>query len=1143
MTGKKTVPFEPLEVSLDQRNLIEASAGTGKTYSIALLVVRLLLEPSGNNKNPLTIDQILMVTFTKYAVAELETRIRQFIRTALRISQHGAAGEDQSIASIVNRSTQKNGKEKTTDWLKQAVQSLDETAIMTIHRFCQQMLTEYAFDTEQTFGTTAISGSDYSELILQSANETWRTYITVLSLPILEIIKPFLSKDTLIEMAEKTIAGKQLWIREGYQDQILMTGQQRFLEVRKQDEEEIEAIENSMLDYLRTNGTKLKQASQAFPSAKKWLNEQPDLFEDPQALLDKIFTSKKHPYTQSLFPDIIKGFEEKAVIEQKIENDLITYYNQLIQFALHDIQRQVVDQKEKNGWVSFDDMIVKVRNAVMSNEELCGLIRKKYKAVFIDEFQDTDSVQYEIFSQLFNTQTLLFYIGDPKQSIYAFRKADMNTYFKARNEGVDRILEMNTNYRSSADVIEGLNLFFKPTVDFDTFYFEGNTDTIEYISVQTPPESNQLQYYFDDKPVPPISIISNLPNKEALIDATAAQVAEILRNPYCLFKEGTTERVKPSDIGILVSTNGEARNIKNKLAAFKIPSVTLEDDKVLKSRQAKELYHILHAVVTMEKDKIQKALMTEIAGLSMQDMLRLNQEVVHEKFKTYQQVLFSQEKGVYQMLMMVMNDFRVRERMLDLDKENGERILSNCIQIMELINEAANFQQYTPHELLSWLGKAVEGKAKERDAFVQRIDNDETAVKIITVHKSKGLEYKVVLVPNLDMDTQKKNHVTTEEFRSELDGQYYFDQSCMLTKECEEWRIRQSEQENRRLLYVALTRAKYKCYVFSYNKRGKSTLRNFINAIAENHPTGIEHLIEWPDASPLTPALYKYRTASASVTATYLEAKNFSLTDMAWRKMSYSALNPPHAFLNYSSNSIGETQYDRFIFEQLKKGAHTGNLLHYIFEQADFTNPTQWNKIIQKAAKRLGASIDADETDGLCQMMQHVLQVNILAVGFSLNSISNQQKMNELEFDFPVQPFPTKEMQRLSPDETPWHIQDTDTLQGIMNGKMDLFFEQGGKYYILDWKSNHLGNQTADYGTTQVLEAMTANNYHLQYHLYTVALCLYLRWRLPDFDYDRDFGGVIYLFVRGVRVGEDTGIFYHKPSKALIDEMLQLFGC
>ena len=171
------------------------------------------------------------------------------------------------------------------------------------------------------------------------------------------------------------------------------------------------------------------------------------------------------------------------------------------------------------------------------------------------------------------------------------------------------------------------------------------------------------------------------------------------------------------------------------------------------------------------------------------------------------------------------------------------------------------------------------------------------------------------------------------------------------------------------------------------------------------------------------------------------------------------------------------------------------------------------------------------------------VQVNIPAVGFSLNSISNQQKMNELEFDFLVQAFPTKEMQRLSPNETPWHIQASDTLQGIMNGKMDLFFEQSGKYYILDWKSNHLGNQTADYGATQVSEAMTANNYHLQYHLYTIALCLYLRWRLPDFDYDRDFGGVIYLFVRGVRAGEDTGIFYHKPSRSLINEMLQLFGC
>jgi exodeoxyribonuclease V beta subunit len=191
-------------------------------------------------------------------------------------------------------------------------------------------------------------------------------------------------------------------------------------------------------------------------------------------------------------------------------------------------------------------------------------------------------------------------------------------------------------------------------------------------------------------------------------------------------------------------------------------------------------------------------------------MHRLNQEVVLERFKIYQQSLFASGQGVYVMLMQFVHDHQLRERMLDLDRDNGERKLSNLIQLMELLNSVENKKQFTPHELLAWMVKAVEGKEMEGDEFVQRIDNDETSVKIITVHKSKGLEYKVVLAPNLDLDTASKTHVTTEEFRSETDGLYYFEQRGLLTQECEGWRTIQAEQENRRLLYVALTRAKYK---------------------------------------------------------------------------------------------------------------------------------------------------------------------------------------------------------------------------------------------------------------------------------------------------------------------------------------------
>ena len=1142
MSAQPTIPFQVLDISLDKKNLIEASAGTGKTYSIALLALRLLLEiPPGKSK-PLSIDQILMVTFTKYAVAELQTRIRMFIRTALHICESGATSEEKDIVTIVERAKKKFGTEETIQLLKQAVVMMDETAIMTIHSFCQQILTEYAFDTEQTFGTKAISGGDYDLVIQHSVHRFWRNHITTLSVPVVERLKSFLSIGTLVDMSQKTIGGKKLWLRAPIDDVLSDLQQEKFVSDCLAVESVIEKHHQEAIEYLQSNVVQLKELCMNNTYAKKWIIDQPQLFEEPEMLLEKVIEESSKQYVQKIFAELFTIYQLIQDLEKDKKNIIGLYYNRLMQYALHEITGDVARQKEENGWISFDDMIAKVRDAVMVNDNLCHLIRNKYHAVFIDEFQDTDSIQYEIFHRLFHLNTTLYYIGDPKQSIYGFRKADMNTYFKAKNEGVDRVLAMNTNYRSSASMIEALNLFYKPSPDFDTFHFEGSADSIEYIQVHTPTTAENHFFQYNGKSVPSLSIIDDLQNKDEIQRATAAQVAELLRDDYEICIDGKPTKLQPADIGILVGTKYEARAIKNRLSAFKIPAVTLEDDKVLETEQARELYYVLHAVVTMEKDKIQKALLTELAGFTVRDLSLLQMEIVIERFKTYQHTLFATEKGIYVMMTRFANDHQLRERMLHPDTKNGERKLSNWIQLLELLNGVENKKQWTPHELLSWLGKIADGKKIEGDEYVQRIDSDENAVKIITVHKSKGLEYKVVLAPNLDLNTTTPNHIKTEDFRSETDGQYYFDQKGLLTEDCEAWRIKQSEQENRRLIYVALTRAKYKCYVFAnYREKEKSSLRKFLSVLSENKTPSINNFVSWEKPSTLNPSIFKYRSNAAVVLPNYRKADDFSLLETGWKKLSYSALNPPHTIAVSTALPVLQVSaYDSFIFEQLKKGAKTGNLLHYIFEQADFTDSTYWPKIIQYAAKRVGTTLTDEMMEGLMQMMHHVCTVD-LPGGLKLNTVGNDKKLNELEFDFPISLIHRKQLEALSPTATPWQIQSDDTLQGLMNGKMDLFFESEGKYYLLDWKSNHLGYQTDDYTDDRVAEAMTANNYHLQYHLYTVALYKYLQLRLPGFDYDKHFGGVIYLFVRGIRIGENNGIFYHQPERRLIEGMLHVF--
>jgi exodeoxyribonuclease V beta subunit len=168
-------------------------------------------------------------------------------------------------------------------------------------------------------------------------------------------------------------------------------------------------------------------------------------------------------------------------------------------------------------------------------------------------------------------------------------------------------------------------------------------------------------------------------------------------------------------------------------------------------------------------------------------------------------------------------------------------------------------------------------------------------------------------------------------------------------------------------------------------------------------------------------------------------------------------------------------------------------------------------------------------------LLQELVSTSLIADDtFCLQQVKNDKRINELEFDFPLKPFATQQLAQLSSPELPFKIKSIQELEGIMNGKIDLFFEHNQKFYILDWKSNFLGAQVDDYQSEQVRVAMEENNYHLQYLIYTIAVCRYLTLRKPDFNYQRDFGGVIYLFVRGVRTNSSTGIFYHKPDESLL---------
>jgi exodeoxyribonuclease V beta subunit len=1119
--------LEVTEVALEKSNVIEAGAGTGKTYSIAILVLRLILEKK------IPVQEILMVTFTKAAVAELETRIREFIALAYQSAQ-GIPIEDDTIQAIVAESINQQGAPASQQLLKDALALMDETSILTIHGFCQKTLQEFAFETQQVFGAEALSPEQQDEMSANSIHDYWRKYIAPLGNDLLAHINPYLKVEVLEGMLKQALSGKQFNLPITPRTPLLDSAhQEELLATIQVAEIERDTCWDSLCDEFSNNEPAYKVAIQQNTTAKRYFSE----LEDPNEIITQIEERKESKYISIVFPTILRGLDE-----WRQKKELVTQIQQQVTYVIFAhltilITRDLEELKSRQSVLSFDDMIDHLHRAIYlsPSDELVNTLGTKYKAVFIDEFQDTDRKQYEIFHRLFGppSETVVFMIGDPKQSIYAWRKADLFTYFKAVKEA-DNQFNMSVNYRSATSLIEAFNHFFLPEANFDTFYFQGSPDAFSYLPVASPDPNDKGQLELNGEAVTPIAV-----HREAsdIFSRVAKQVADLLSNPgYRINKNNQTRTITPADIAILVRNKYQAKEIKNALNRFNIPSINLESEKILKRPEANVLLNWLIAIESVTLSHINRALLTNITGYAISQLGELEEEALIERFREWNTSW--KQKGVYVTLQSVFACFQLTNRLLQPNEESGERLLSNYIQLAEILHQTETRLQYRPAELISWLQKAAEGDRMNGDEFLQRIESDADAIQIITIHKSKGLEYNIVMAPFLELLPDLKPTKMTA-YR-DANGDFFYGNPVSFTDDQRQLVEIQNEQENRRLVYVSLTRARYKCYLFT-NKSAEctGTLAAFFSAVTKNPSPFIKEVTELPQIADN----FCYQ-ATARPQARFEQAPNFRLKNTNWEKLSYSYLNPDHGVRASSAGSesaASKNAYDQFIFYQLRKGAFTGNLIHYLLEHIDFTQPASWSFTINKALQRMSPGLEETHGEGLYQMIEQLCALALTAENhtFTLPQISRNHQMAELEFNFPVHEFQTRQLMELSTPNTPFHLQKGQSWQGLMNGKIDFIGKQGEQFYLIDWKSNHLGYETDCYNETALLEAMDANNYHLQYYIYLVALYKYLQSRLPDFDYDTHIGGVFYLFVRGIRSGESQGIFYRKPSH---EQLLQFMN-
>ena len=1130
-------PFDPLHISLTGDNLIEASAGTGKTYSVALLAIRFIVEKE------VPLQQLLMVTFTKAAVAELEARVRHFVREAHRYSC-GHPIADSALRYIVDRAVQEKGH-KVKDLLYSATLFLDETAILTIHGFCQLVLKEFAFETNQLFGVEiSEQETDLQEFLL---NEYWRKNISVLSVDALRLLlKNGLSRSTLGKVVKfqaedkpfvstLTVAVPQ-WPNKEAINQWATAGLSKLQACKQAAVQRIEAEQEAVERAVAANAYARKSAIASFRTAQ----EHVDYYftnPTPPQYLHKIYACIEPDTVQ--YKALTKALSQQAqAVVEAICADVAAKINEVIAW-----------QKAKRNTITFDDIIHQLHRAVMGpqKELLRTLLQQKYWAVFIDEFQDTDRIQYEIFSTAFNASSVVFYIGDPKQSIYGWRKADIDTYLQA-TQAVAATYTMEVNYRSSADYIQALNSFYLPAPHFDAFH----NPVFKYLSVKHAPDHAFKHLIDHGNPQAGIEMV-DANDKAEIALALSAEVQRLLYQPQVFIQKNAVDSVavKPADIGILVRSNRDAQLLKDTLAQKGIKAITVDDTKLLQTPEVPYVLYLLEAIYQPSRSNINKALLSPFLSYHVVDLLQLDEQQVLGQFADYLQVW--NRDGILPVLNRFAAEHDLRGYLLNEKTANGGRLLANFLQMAELLHHIEMQKALAPNELISWLSRALEGASPAGDQYEQRIESDENAVQIMTIHKSKGLQFPIVFVPYLDVQPKVKpiraDGIVTfsdvvsfkdeaEQFRSTFFAGLKADQQAHYTD--------LERQENRRLLYVAMTRAVYKCYLFHQQAEIESTLHPFFEAL----PTGaLPHLKRTSvdtllaHASNAMQAVNLQASTSTSKWMVPLQAQRFYLKGMHWKKVSYTSLAGNHAYAQRAEGEAVNTAYDQFIFHELAKGVRTGNLVHAIMQNIDLQANETWARTIHLQLRRQYPSKIEAYSSGIAALLANVLHTPLAPHAFSLSEVPASNLVNEIEFDKRLPLFNVPDLLSLSTPECTIQIgEQSDYLEGLLNGKVDLFFEHQGQYFIVDYKTNHLGNSLENYRQASLADAMNENNYHLQYLIYTLAMLIYVQQQKPDFDYETQFGGVYYLFVRGMRNDQSAGIYYTKPPLSQIKQLAAILG-
>jgi len=1230
-------------LDLSTHGFIEASAGTGKTYTIERLVCRILARPEETPwKRPVGLDEILIVTYTEKAAAELRGRIRAVIEQMLSALDGRQAG-DADITALINAG--RGDAAALQNHLERCLTQFDRAAIHTIHSFCNRYLGAYAFESGRTVDAEI---GDAQEVARRAARAVARSSVREMEVrgpgTVAGLLEAWgLTAGTLIELLAQ-IAGA--W-NPSRGDAILPNvNEQDFAAALRSfhnrfctgSPETHPFVKNFNADSLK-NGLRLARRPQA-----PWIEERAAfirlLLSMPavqdsasfSAWIQQRWNDKKDKQYNGLagfFITSSRTFEEMSPVVGEKDgasfDEFIRGIETLRSLASHVRYQPLMDLiaktheklaefKQRSNLVTYDDIIASMHAALGCGKTSAGggqippllaLLRRQFRYGIIDEFQDTNRMQWDIFRRIFmddnegrpaDERGCMYVVGDPKQSIFSFQGADVTVYMRAlrdirlssvnsRNVGI----RLDRNFRSSPEMISAHNAIFSME---DWFVWEDAGDDIEpprYHNVGAGKPANSPCYTRDSGWPQAAVVLRRLyagggegdgdGTKDGNKSVKAHRLASWITSWICHLTgrddDGETPMKMPerdgivrlSDVCILVEKHAEAIPVMQCLRQSGIPFSKQRNDGLFRSEECLYLMAVLDAIDKPENPKaIRAAFLTPFFGHTADEFAE-NEDLFGEYWRADMGMLRAwsvparrcewgrmfgaiyRESGIFARVGCE-DDGKLRVAAL-------RQLRSYCLR--ELIDKHLTLAQCIVRLRSLYAGSIKE--AEEEDIFHRETDGD--AVQILTMHSAKGLEFPVVFIAGGAGENRRdQRYLALRNGRGGTDfwigtgaGKQLFE--------------RQRDCEQRRLYYVAMTRAKYRLFVPVWdnprsNKAKNSASCRFLSRCLEQAAARLSDpsLIAF-DTRPMSGSAAAYRGGAAAAVPAEEIIGDFD------RRSAQIGQHPPLARttvrLSYSSmtrlaerfgvritggsDERHETPLDAQEEEELRNeilppGAVSGEALHAIFETADFGH---W--------ARLDSAACAHEDPACRETVERCLtQFGLLAgdasdekrircaAGYAWNSlkaaavdpfpgasvpivlgeIERRQRMAEVEFHFVF-----------GRDGAPFNA--GSRAAGWVRGFVDLVFEHEGRYYILDWKSNWLAGK--DYSAEKITADMELHRYDVQYKVYACALDHWLGRKLgAAYDRANHFGGVMYFYVRGTQAGRgDTGVWAQRPS----DEQLQ----